>query len=70
MKKINWGSWNLWRSTRMIAGLAFIIFGIYNYDLVVAAAGLFLVIHAYINACAACANGSCEIPQTIENGKV
>lgn len=68
MKKINWGSWNLWRTTRLILGLVFIGAGIVEADWVLAAAGAFLLVHAYINACAVCQTGECEIPQQKTNG--
>jgi hypothetical protein len=68
MKKINWGSWNLWRATRLVLGLVFIGAGFYESDWILGAAGAFLLVHAYVNACAACQTGDCEIPQQRSNG--
>lgn len=30
--------------------------------------GVFLLLHALVNSCAACANGNCEIPKKKQNG--
>lgn len=68
--KINLGSWDLWRSTRMGLGILFIVMGLIRADYVLAAAGAFLVVHAYINACAACQTGQCEIPENKNNGQL
>ena len=63
MKKLNLGNWNLWRSTRLVLGIVFSIAGLVEADYILAAAGVFLIIHAYINSCAACQTDSCETPK-------
>ena len=69
MKKINLGSWNVWRATRLVLGGVFGIAGIIQADYVLAAAGVFLIVHAYINSCAACQTGTCETPKQTNYGK-
>ena len=60
--KFNRGSWNLWRIKRLAVGLVSLGAGVYRKDWVLAAAGVFLMVHVYINACAACETGDCELP--------
>jgi hypothetical protein len=66
--RFNRGSWNLWRVTRLLAGLASLIVGILERDWVLSAAGVFLMVHVYVNACAACQTGNCEMPINKQNG--
>lgn len=66
--QFNKGSWNAWRLTRLIAGLVFIVAGTLQRDWVLAGAGIFLMVHVYVNACAVCQTGECEIPIKKENG--
>lgn len=56
-------NWTLWRITRLVLALIFIINGIIKLDYILLIGGIFLLGHALINACAACAGGNCEIPQ-------
>lgn len=70
MKKFNFGTWNLWRSTRLVLGLLFAIVGIIQADYILAAAGVFLIVHAYINSCAACQTDSCETDKSKNYGKL
>ena len=63
MKKINLGSWNAWRITRLVLGAVFGLAGITQADYILAAAGVSLIVHAYINSCAACPTGTCETPK-------
>jgi hypothetical protein len=57
-------NWTLWRITRLVLALVFIVNGIVKLDYILLIGGIFLLGHALINACAACAGGNCEIPQT------
>ena len=68
--QFNWGSWNLWRLTRLVAGLGSLLAGALQRDWVLACAGLFLMIHVYVNACAACQKGDCELPIKKYDGQV
>ena len=56
-------NWTLWRITRLMLALVFIVNGIVKLDYILLIGGVFLLGHALINACAACAGGNCEIPQ-------
>lgn len=56
-------NWTLWRITRLVLALIFIINGIIKLDYILLIGGIFLLGYALINACAACAGGNCEIPQ-------
>ncbi len=56
-------NWTLWRITRLVLALIFIINGIIKLDYILLIGGIFLLGHALINACAACAGGNCETPQ-------
>lgn len=69
MKKINLGTWNLWRSTRLILGILFLVAGFIQADYILAAAGVFLIVHAWINSCAACVTDTCETPKQTQHGK-
>ena len=55
-------NWTLWRATRMILGMVFAVVGAMRLDYILAAAGVFLIFHAWINHCAACVDDSCEVP--------
>jgi hypothetical protein len=57
-------NWTLWRITRLVLALIFIVNGIVKLDYILLSGGVFLLGHALLNACAACAGGNCEIPQT------
>ncbi len=69
MKKINFGKWNLWRTTRLVLGSVFTAIGLIKTDYILAAAGVFLITHAYINSCAACQTDACETQKQIDHGK-
>jgi hypothetical protein len=56
-------NWTLWRITRLALALIFIVNGIIKLDYILLIGGVFLLGHALVNACAACAGGDCEIPQ-------
>lgn len=56
-------NWSLWRITRFVLSIIFIINGAMKTDYILLAGGVFLLIHALVNSCAACASGNCEIPQ-------
>lgn len=56
-------NWTLWRITRLVLSFVFIVNGIIKLDYILLIGGVFLLGHALINACAACAGGNCEIPQ-------
>lgn len=56
-------NWNLWRITRLILSILFIINGVINLDYILLASGIFLLGHALLNACLTCAGENCEIPQ-------
>lgn len=56
-------NWTLWRITRFVLSLVFIINGALNTDYILLTGGVFLLIHALVNSCAMCASGNCEIPQ-------
>lgn len=55
--------WSLWRITRLILSIVFIINGIINLDYILLASGIFLLGHALLNACLTCVGNNCEIPQ-------
>lgn len=61
--KLSLGSWDTWRITRMAMGVIALGVSIKNADLILGFTGVFLIVHAYINACAACQGGACEVPQ-------
>lgn len=56
-------NWTLWRITRLVLSLVFIVNGIIKLDYILLIGGIFLLGHALINACATCVGGNCEIPQ-------
>lgn len=56
-------NWTLWRITRLVLSIIFIINGLIKADYILIAGGIFLLGHALVNSCAACAGGNCEIPQ-------
>lgn len=56
-------NWTLWRITRFILSLIFIINGVIKVDYILILGGVFLLGHALVNSCATCAGGNCEIPQ-------
>ena len=60
-------NWTPWRITRLVLAVVFIINGVIKLDYILLIGGVFLLGHALINACAACASGNCEIPQTKTN---
>jgi hypothetical protein len=66
----NWGSWNLWRVTRLLAGLGSLLAGALQRDWLLAGAGVFLMVHVYVNACAACQTSDCELPIKKYDGQV
>jgi hypothetical protein len=70
MRKIDLKNWTLWRVVRFGMGVFFCITGIVNLDYILMFGGIFLMIHALVNSCAACATGSCEVPESNTNGKV
>jgi hypothetical protein len=56
-------NWNLWRITRLVLSIVFIVSGIINLDYILILAGVFLLGQAVINTCVTCVSGNCEIPQ-------
>lgn len=56
-------NWSLWRITRLVLSIVFIVYGIINLDYILLASGVFLLGHALLNACLTCVGGNCEIPQ-------
>lgn len=60
-------NWDWWRITRAVLSVLFMVQGIIKGDYVLLAGGVFLMIHALLNVCAACATGNCEIPQKQKN---
>jgi len=56
-------NWSLWRITRFILSVVFIIHGIIKLDYLVLSSGIFLFFHALLNACLTCVDENCEIPQ-------
>jgi hypothetical protein len=56
-------NWTLWRITRLVLSIVFIVSGIINLDYVLILAGVFLLGQAIINTCVTCVSGNCEIPQ-------
>lgn len=56
-------NWTLWRITRLVLSLVFIINGAIKTDYILLTGGVFLLIHALVNSCATCASGNCEISQ-------
>ena len=56
-------NWTLWRITRFILSLIFIINGVIKVDYILILGGVFLLGHALVNSCATCEGGNCEIPQ-------
>lgn len=63
MKELLLKNWTLWRATRLILSLVFIINGIVKADTILLVGGSFLLMHAILNTCVSCAGGSCEIPK-------
>lgn len=59
-------NWTLWRVTRFILALIFIVNGVIKSDYILIAGGIFLLAHALVNSCAACASGNCETPKKIK----
>jgi hypothetical protein len=57
-------NWSLWRITRLVLSVIFIVNGIINLDFILLASGVFLLGHALLNACLTCVGTNCEIPQT------
>lgn len=56
-------NWTLWRITRFVLSILFIVNGFIKADYILLFGGTFLLIHALVNSCASCATGNCEIPQ-------
>jgi hypothetical protein len=56
-------NWNLWRITRLVLSIVFVISGIINLDYILLASGVFLLGQAVFNTCVTCVSGNCEIPQ-------
>ncbi len=56
-------NWNLWRITRLVLSIVFVISGIIAIDYILILAGVFLLGQAVINTCVTCVSGNCEIPQ-------
>lgn len=56
-------NWSLWRVTRLVLSIVFIVYGIFNLDYILLASGVFLLGHALLNACLTCVGENCEIPQ-------
>ena len=56
-------NWNLWRIVRLVLSIFFIVNGVLKGDYILLLSGVFLFVHALLNACVTCADGSCEIPQ-------
>ena len=56
-------NWSLWRITRLVLSIVFIVNGIINWDYILLTSGVFLLGHALLNACLTCVSGNCEIPQ-------
>ena len=63
MKEVLLKNWTLWRITRLVLAIIFIVNGILKGDYILVTGGVFLFGHAVLNACATCAGGSCEIPK-------
>ncbi len=70
IKETLFKNWDWWRITRAVLAILFIVQGIIKGDTILAAGGVFLMIHALLNVCAACATGNCEIPQKQKNENV
>lgn len=56
-------NWNLWRITRLVLSIVFVISGIIAIDYILILAGVFLLVQAVFNTCVTCVSGNCEIPQ-------
>ncbi len=56
-------NWNLWRITRLVLSIVFIVSAIINLDYILLVSGVFLLGHALLNACLTCVGGNCEISQ-------
>ncbi len=56
-------NWSLWRITRLVLSIVFIVNGIINLDYILLVSGVFLLGHALLNACLTCVGENCEIPQ-------
>jgi len=63
MKERLLSNWNLWRITRLVLSVIFIVNGILKYDMILIFGGVFLLAHSLINSCSTCVSGNCEIPQ-------
>jgi hypothetical protein len=63
MKNRLLNNWTLWRIIRAVLSVVFITNGIFKGDYILLAGGVFLLIHALVNTCAACNTGNCEVPQ-------
>jgi hypothetical protein len=63
MKERLFTNWSLWRITRFVLSIIFIVNGAIKADYILILGGVFLLGHALVNSCAACASGNCEIPQ-------
>jgi hypothetical protein len=64
LKKIDLKNWGLWRVMRLVLGIIISITGIITLDFILIAAGIFLLVQAWINTCVSCVTGSCDIPKT------
>ena len=56
-------NWTLWRVTRFVLALIFIVNGVIKSDYILIVGGVFLLAHALVNSCAVCASGNCETPK-------
>lgn len=63
MKELLLKNWTLWRIVRLVLAVVFIVNGIIKADTILLVGGGFLLMHALLNACVSCAEGSCEIPK-------
>lgn len=70
VKELLFKNWDWWRTTRAVLAILFIVQGAMKGDYILLAGGAFLMIHALLNVCAACATGNCEIPQKQKNEKL
>lgn len=68
--KLAIGQWNVWRITRLVLGIIFMTAGFFEADYILAAAGIFLIVHAWVNSCAACQTETCETNQSSNYGKL
>jgi len=56
-------NWTLWRASKLVLSLFFIVYGITMYDHVLTIGGIFLLVHTALNFCGVCAATGCEINQ-------